>query len=117
MAKILNVLPLLLLAGCASWATQGQHTLKAKAPATVAMGAVYTFTVDVVDASGAPLAGAHYGWMIDWPTVRGISHTGVSGEPQQMAVKGGPGTATLRLYLKDEKGRLTQADKLEFKVE
>jgi hypothetical protein len=55
--------------------------------------------------------------MIDWPEVRGITHTGISAEPQIMTVKGGPGKALLRLYAQDEKGRWTQVDKFDFKVE
>ena len=115
------LLPVLLalpaLCGCYPWAVKGQHTLKLSAPERVAPGAIYTFQVDVIDASGQTVPHAHYGWMIDWPEVRGITHTGVSTEPQQMAVKGGAGKALLRLYVQDEKGRWTQVDKVDFKVE
>jgi hypothetical protein len=34
-----------------------------------------------------------------------------------MTVKGGPGKALLRLYAQDEKGRWTQVDTFDFKVE
>jgi hypothetical protein len=115
------LLPLLLLlpalGGCYPWAVKGQHTLKLTAPETVAPGAIYTFHVDVLDASGQTIPHAHYGWMIDWPEVRGITHTGISAEPQMMTVKGGPGKALLRLYAQDEKGRWTQVDTFDFKVE
>jgi hypothetical protein len=113
-------LPLLLafvaLGGCFPWATKGQHTLKLVAPDTVAVGAEFVFHVDVLDAEGKTVERIHYGWMIDWPEVRGISHTGVSGEPQRMLVKGGPGKAVLRLYVQDEKGRMSQVDKIDFTV-
>lgn len=118
-SRLLQATILLLpaLAGCLPWAVKGEHTLKAVAPATVAVGAVYTFHVEVLDASGRSLPNIHYGWMIDWPEVRGITHTGVSLEPQQMAAKGGAGKAVLRLYVQDERGRMSQVDKVEFKVE
>jgi hypothetical protein len=104
------------LAGCGSWGVKGQHQLKLEAPATVAVGAVYRFRVQVTDLNGTP-KDACYGWMIDWPEARGILHSGISSEVQEMTVKGGAGKATLRLYLEDEKGRTAQVDRFEFKVE
>lgn len=113
------LLPLLLaaLAGCQAWATKGQHHVKLVAPETVAVGAEYVFTVEVTDASGQPARNVTFGWLIDWPNVRGISHTGTSFEPQRMLVKGGPGKAQIRLYMKDESGHLTQVDKVDFTVQ
>jgi hypothetical protein len=115
-----RLLPLLLVpfvGGCYSWAVQGQHQLKIVAPASVAVGAVYEFRVDVTDLHGQPLRNIHYGWMIDWPQVRGIRHDGLSFVPERMPVKGGAGRALLRLYMLDEKGRISQVDQVEFKVE
>jgi hypothetical protein len=106
----------LVLAGCQAWATKGQHQFKLVAPDTVAAGAEYVFTVEVTDAAGQPARNVTFGWLIDWPTVRGISHTGTSFEPQRMVVKGNPGKAQLRLYMKDESGRTTQVDKVDFTV-
>jgi hypothetical protein len=112
------ILPLLLLlAGCTPWAVKDEHRLKVVAPSTVAVGAVYTFSVEITDGTGQPTKNMNYGWLIDWPQARGISHTGVSFEPQQMAVKGGAGKALLRVYVHDEKGRMTQVDRFEFMVE
>jgi hypothetical protein len=111
------LLPTFCLAGCYPWAIKGQHQFKVVAPESVAVGAEFTFRVEVTDAAGQPAQRVHYGWLIDWPDVRGISHTGISFEPQQMLVKGGAGKAVLRLYMQDQKGRMTQVDKVEFKVE
>lgn len=106
----------LVLAGCQSWAMKGQHHLKLVAPDSVAMGAEYVFTVEVTDTAGQPAKNITYGWLIDWPEVRGITHTGTSFEPQRMVVKGGAGKAQIRLYMKDEGGHWAQVDKTDFTV-
>jgi hypothetical protein len=103
-------------AGCRSWALKGQHQLKITAPATVPRGGEYVFQVEVLGPDGKHAAGLTYAWMIDWPDVRGIPHTGVSLQPQRMAVKGGSGQATLRVYVRDAAGHNSQVDRFEFKV-
>lgn len=111
------LLALLCLSGCIPWAVRGQHQLKVVAPASVAPGAVFRFQVEIKDLDGQPLRNIHYGWLIDWPEVRGILHTGISFEPQEMMVKGGAGKAALRLHVHDEKGRTSQVDRFDFRVE
>jgi hypothetical protein len=113
----LALLTAVFLSGCSAFATKGTNTLKIRAPNRVAVGASYTFQVDVLDEAGQPVPHVHYGWLIDWPEIRGIYHTGASSEPQRMEVKGGAGKALLRVYMKDERGRVTQVDQFEIRVE
>jgi hypothetical protein len=81
------------------------------------VGGEFVFHVEVPGPDGQPAERTAYDWMIDWPEVRGIPHTGISFEPQRMKVKGGPGQATLRLYVHDEAGRNSQVHRSEFKVD
>lgn len=105
------------LGGCLTWAQTSEHRLKIDAPAKVKVDEVYTFKVDVTTADGQPAKGITYAWMIDWPEVKGMLHNGLSSEPVQMRVKGGPGKALLRIYANDPSGRRVQIDKFEFLVE
>jgi hypothetical protein len=105
------------LAGCYPWAIKEEHRLKLSAPASVPRDGFFTFSVEIAGPDGEPAKHLRYGWLIDWPEARGIMHTGVSSEPQTMGVKGGPGKATLRLYVNDAAGHHTQIDRYEFKVE
>ena len=77
----------LLAPGCHTWARQNQHTLKVDLPEHVPQGGLLNFRVDVVAADGQAVPGLTYGWLVDWPEVRGILHTGISMEPQKMEVK------------------------------
>lgn len=105
------------LAGCGSWAQLPQHKLRIDAPAKAKVDEYYTFKVHVTTADGKEADGVRFGWMIDWPDVKGMLHTGISSEPQQMKPKGGPGKALLRVYANDATGRRSQVDKFEFQVE
>jgi hypothetical protein len=104
-------------AGCYSWAQIPQHKLRIDAPSRAKVDEVYTFKVDVTTAEGAVVEQIRYGWLIDWPEAKGMLHTGISSQPQQMKVKGGAGKALLRIYANDATGRRTQIDKFEFQVE
>ena len=105
------------LAGCLPWAQMPQHKLRIDAPAKAKVDEFYTFKVHVTTADGDKVEQVRFGWMIDWPEVKGMLHTGLSSEPQQMKPKGGPGKALLRIYANDATGRRTQVDKFEFQVE
>jgi hypothetical protein len=113
-AFLLAALP---LAGCYPWVVKDKHRLSFVAPKTVPQGGVFEFTVEAAGPDGEPVHQLRYGWMIDWPEVRGIRHTGVTFQPQRMEVKGGAGKAVLRLYMRDAAGHTTQTDRYEFTVE
>jgi hypothetical protein len=102
--------------GCNSMARTPQHRLTIDAPATVKQDGLYAFRVHITTADGAPADRVSYMWMIDWPEVKGMLHSGLSSQRQEMMVKGGPGKALLRIYADDATGRRVQVDKFEFQV-
>ena len=105
------------LAGCVPAAKTAEHKFKIDAPAKVKKEEIYVFKVNILNAAGETVDRVSYTWMIDWPEAKGMLHNGLSGQPQQMKVKGGGGKALLRLYADDSTGRRVQVEKFEFLVE
>ena len=105
------------LAGCTASAKTAEHKFKIDAPAKVKKDEIYVFKVTILNAAGETVDRVSYNWMIDWPEVKGMLHSGLSGRLQQMKVKGGGGKALLRVYADDPSGRRVQVEKFEFIVE
>jgi hypothetical protein len=87
------------------------------APERVKQGGVLTFHVEVTSADGNRAPEVTYGWMIDWPDIRGAMQVGKAFEPRSKEAKCSPGTAVLRIYAKNDSNRIVQVARKDFQVE
>ena len=95
---------LLVLSGCRTYLTEGEHRFSITAPERVNRGEEFLFSVAVTDASGRELPKAIYHWFVDWEGIDGMRHKGKSGHLQHLRVKGSPGTAVLHVVGFDPQG-------------
>jgi hypothetical protein len=116
-ARLIPVSFILLLAGCKTYVTQGEHTYRVSAPDRVNRGEDFLFTVTVNDASGQEVTKAIFHWFVDWEGVDGLKHKGKSGISQHIRVKGTPGSAVLHILGYDEAGAFKEIATHVFRVE
>lgn len=115
LGAVLAALPLL---GCTAFSARDtDYQFKIVAPARAKSGEMYRFTVELTTPGGEPATGATYGWLIDWPDVKGIMHVGRAFEPQEKEAKCSPGTATLRIYAKNASNRPVQVARQDIQVD
>jgi hypothetical protein len=107
---------LLALTACKDWAQVGVHTLTISAPASVSRHGEFYFTVTAKDADGHQI-GADFKWSVEWVGVEGSNHKGTTNASEKIRVKGGPGTATLRILGYDAQGNWGEIAKHVFQVE
>jgi len=107
---------LLALAACKDWAQLGLHTLTINAPASVSRHGEFYFTVTAKDAEGHQ-TNAAFQWSIEWVGVEGSKHKGATNASEKIHVKGGAGTATLRILGYDAQGNWGEIAKHVFQVE
>jgi len=107
----------LLLTACATWAPPDGVTFTVDCPERVRRGEHLVFRVDVLSTDGSLRAGDKYGYLVDWVGLKGMVHTGRSGVEEKIAVKGSPGTATLRIYARGANRNRVQVAQRTFEVE
>ena len=107
---------LLLLTACKDWAQTGVHTVTISAPASVNRNGEFYFTLIAKDKDGHP-ASVAFQWSIEWVGVEGSTHKGRSGVSEKIRVKGGTGTATLRILGYDAQENWGEIAKQPFQVE
>ena len=113
-----TVLAAALASGCTAFSARvSEYQFKIVAPERVKAGEMLTFTVELTKGAGEQATGATYGWLIDWPDVKGIMHVGRAFEPQQKEAKCSVGTATLRVYAKNAQNRPVQVARQDIQVE
>jgi hypothetical protein len=112
------VIAAVLGSGCTAFsARESKYKFKIVAPERVKAGEMLTFTVELTTLAGEQATGATYGWLIDWPDVKGIMHVGRAFEPQQKEAKCSVGTATLRVYAKNAQNYPVQMARQDIQVE
>ncbi len=84
------------LTGCRTWASTKENKLTITAPDKVERKGEFTFTVTATDHYGDP-ADVAYQWIVLWVGANGSVHNGYSGIPEKETVKGGKGTAMLKI--------------------
>jgi hypothetical protein len=100
----------LLPASCRTWGTaEGTHWA-VMAPPKVGHNPndKLVFSVETTTPEGNRVEGISYVWQVEWVNVHGSNHKGRSYEPQSITVKGGPGTAYLRIYAYDKNQKLAE---------
>jgi hypothetical protein len=107
---------LLPLVGCKDWAQSGQYTFSINAPTRVSRGGEFYFTFTAKDKEGLPVKVA-YQWKVEWVGLEGTTHKGKSGDAEKLRVKGGVGTATLRILGYDAQDNWAEIAKHAFEVE
>ena len=105
-----------LLAACKDWAQIGVQTLTISAPASVNYNGEFYFTVVAKDAEGRQTS-ASFQWSIEWVGLEGSTHKGKTGVSEKIRVKGGTGTATLRIFGYDAQGNWGEIAKHVFQIE
>jgi hypothetical protein len=115
-AALAFVLGLVPLAGCKDWAQAGVYTLTINAPARVARGGEFYFTLSAKDKEGQAVKVA-YQWKVEWVGVEGTIHKGKAGDSEKIRVKGGVGTATLSIIGYDAQDNWGEIAKHSFEVE
>jgi hypothetical protein len=103
MKTCMSALLALLLAGChvAATAESYRWTLKAPPKASAAPKSKLPFSVEATTLSGTAAEGVPYIWVVDWVGVHGVEHQGRSYREESIRVKGGPGTAWIRILAFD----------------
>ncbi len=109
-------LGLLALTGCKDWAEAGVHNITINAPSRVNRNGEFYFTLTVKDHEGKA-AKVAFQWSIEWVGVEGSTHKGKSSESEKIRVKGGVGSATLRILGYDAQGNWGEIAKHAFEVE
>jgi hypothetical protein len=107
---------LLLLTACKDWAQTGQQTLTISAPASVNRHGEFYFTVLAKDKDGQAVS-VSFQWSVEWVGVEGSTHKGKTGVSEKIRVKGGPGTATLRILGYDAQDNWGEIAKHPFQIE
>ena len=110
-------LGLLALTACKDWAELSVQTVSINAPARVSRSGEFYFTLTVKDREGQVARKVAYQWSIEWVGVEGSTHKGKSGESEKIRVKGGIGTATLRILGYDAQDNWGEIAKHTFEVE
>ena len=67
-----------------------------------------SFSVETTTPGGAIEQGVPYIWVVDWVGVQGVEHQGRSYREESIRVKGGAGTARLRILAIDRGERLVE---------
>lgn len=107
----------LVLSGCKTYVTQGEHRFTVMAPEKVNRGEEFSFTVTVMDSAGVEVPKAIYHWFVDWEGLEGLKHKGKSGHLQHIRVKGSPGAAVLHIVGIDQDGMERELARHAFQVE
>jgi hypothetical protein len=107
---------LLTMTACKDWAQAGVQTLTISAPASVNRNGEFYFTVLAKDAEGHP-ATVSFQWTVAWVGIEGSTHKGHTGVSEKIRVKGGTGTATLRILGYDAQGNWGEIAKHVFQIE
>ena len=110
-------LGLMALTACKDWAELGVHSLSINAPARVGRSGEFYFTLTAKDQEGQTARKVAYQWSIEWVGVEGSTHKSKTGESEKIRVKGGVGTATLRILGYDAQGNWGEIAKHVFEVE
>ena len=110
MKTMTSALLALLLAGChvASSAEAYRWTLKPPPTVSAAPHRRLSFSVETTTPGGAIEQGVPYIWVVDWVGVQGVEHQGRSYREESIRVKGGAGTARLRILAIDRGERLVE---------
>jgi hypothetical protein len=109
---------LLLAAGCYSFsAREGEHRFKLLAPDSVKRGERLTFQVEVTTAGGERAEDVTYGWLLDWPDVKGVMQMGKPFVPTGGEAKCSSGTAVLRIFAKNASKRAVQVLRKDIQIE
>ena len=110
MKTMTSALLVLLLAGChvASSAEAYRWTLKPPAIVSAPPHRRLSFSVETTTPGGAIEEGVPYVWVVDWVGVHGAEHQGRSYREESIRVKGGAGTALLRILAVDRGERLVE---------
>jgi len=118
MRTLLGLSSLVLLWGCKVAASSEDYRWKVKAPSQIPHGAhsKLHFSVETTGSDGQPVAEVPYMWIVDWVGVRGIRHQGWSSREEAIQVKGGPGTAALRILAVDWNHEVVEVARLSFEV-
>ena len=115
--KSLLVLALLTLAGCKVAATADDYQWTVKVPAQVSHASHSKLHVVVeAHAQGRLVAEVPYMWVVDWVGVHGVRHQGWSSREEDIVVKGGPGTATVRVLVFDRGHNVVEVARASFEV-
>lgn len=109
---------LFFISGCYSFsARESEHHLKLIAPDSVKRGERLTFQVEVMTAGGERAEDVTYGWLLDWPDVKGVMQLGRAFEPTSREANCSPGTAVLRIYAKNASKRAVQVLRKDIQIE
>lgn len=110
MKTMTSALLLLVLSGChvASSAEAYRWTLKPPATVGSAPHRRLSFSVETTTPGGAIEEGVPYIWVVDWVGVHGVEHQGRSSREESIRVKGGAGTARLRILAIDRGERIVE---------
>ena len=106
------------ISGCYSFsARESDHRLRLIAPDSVKRGELLTFQVEVMTAGGERAEDITYGWLLDWPDVKGVMQLGRAFEPTNRQANCSPGTAVLRIYAKNASKRAVQVLRKDIQIE
>ena len=108
-------------AGCRTWGTVEGYKWTIKAPMKVAKpirdSSQLVFQVESHLPNGEAAEGISYYYVIQWVGLQGWDHKGKTFEDQSIRVKGGSGTAHIRIYAYDNEDKLVEVAKQSFEVE
>lgn len=113
-----KILSAMLLAGClVSGPAEGYRwTLRAPVEVVHLPHSRLRFKVETSTPDGRPVEGMPYIWYVDWVGVHGVEHQGRSFYEESILVKGGPGTAMLRILAHDRYDQLVEVARAAIQV-
>jgi hypothetical protein len=99
-------------------ARESEHRFKLEAPDRIRQGEILTFSVEMTTSAGDRVPEeTTYGWILDWPDVKGRMRSARAFEDQHQEAKCSPGTAVLRIYAKNASNRIVQVLRKDIPVE
>jgi hypothetical protein len=116
--RLLAIACLLGLTACRTWGRPEEYKWEIVVTTPkVSRGGDLAFRVDAVDAHGTPARGMSFVYVIDWTTVKGSRHKGVTYEEQSQRCKGDRGTGEVRIYARAENDNLVEVARASFQIE
>jgi hypothetical protein len=109
---------LLGLSACRSWGRPDEFKWEiVLTTPKVSRGGDLAFRVETKGSDGAPARGVSFMYVIDWASVKGSRHKGVSYEEQAQRCKGDHGAGEIRIYARNETDNLIEVARAAFQIE